>query len=146
MQEALERAKIIVPSEQDQPPEPVVMPKQKGVIIGECKADTKWTDLGDARRINLCPTFWDAEIAKLRADVLKRTFVRENVERVLLLGTRVGHAWGVGRAKCGICKIYVDGRPLEVAWIPHPKKLTKYVDQLEVTTYIEWVCGERERP
>lgn len=115
-----------------------------GVIIGECAADTHWTDLGNVVRINLCPTFWDEEIAKLRVDILKQTLARD---ARILTWARAARAWGVGgRSKFGVGKIYVEDKPLQIAWIPHPKKLTEYADQLEATTYIEWVCGERKTP
>jgi hypothetical protein len=117
-----------------------------GVIIGACSSDTKWTDLGSAVRMNLCPTFWDEELARLRVEVLKRTFIRDGFNRILTLGKRVARVWGVGgHSKFGVCKIYIEERPLQIAWIPHPKKLTEYVEQLEATSYIEWVCGERKK-
>jgi len=121
--------------------------QNSGVIVGESNRDIDWMKLGDVAQISLCPTFWDEEIAKMRTLILKKTFIREGRDRILLLGSRVTKVWRVGgRNRFGICTLLIDGSRLNVAWIPHPKKLDEYVDQLEATTYIEWVCGEREMP
>ena len=121
--------------------------KVSGVIVGESNRDIDWMKLGDVAQISLCPTFWDEEIAKMRAVILKKTFIREGRDRILLLGTRVAKIWLVGgRSRFGLCTLLIDDVRLNVAWIPHPKKLTEYTEQMEATTYIEWVCGERKMP
>jgi hypothetical protein len=122
--------------------------KVNGVIVGESHRDITWMKLGDVAQISLCPTsFWDEEIAKMRAVILKKTFIREGRDRILLLGARVAKIWLVGgRSRFGLCTLLIDSVRLNVAWIPHPKKLTEYTEQLEATTYIEWVCGERKMP